>query len=179
MSNLKKYYHSTVVKKLMKELKCSRMQVPAITKITLNMGVGEAVNDKKILTNAVAELTQIAGQQAVITKARKSIAGFKVRAGWPIGCKVTLRKDRMYDFLERLLAIAIPRVRDFRGLSRNSFDQHGNYSLGIEEQIVFPEIKYDKIDALRGLDICITTTATSKEAGLALLQALNFPFRSN
>lgn len=178
MSRLKEYYQKTIVKKLMKELNCSRMQVPAITKITLNMGVGEAANDKKILTNAVEELTQIAGQKAVITKSRKSISGFKIREGWPIGCKVTLRKDRMYDFLERLLSITIPRIRDFRGLSRNSFDQHGNYSLGIEEQIVFPEIKYDKIDALRGLDICITTSAKSKEEGLALLQAFNFPFRA-
>ena len=177
MSKLKDYYFNTVVKKLMQELKCTRMQVPAITKITLNMGVGEAANDKKILNNAVEEMTQIAGQKAVITKSRKSIAGFKIREGWPIGCKVTLRKDRMYDFLERLLSITIPRVRDFRGLSRTSFDQHGNYSMGLEEQIVFPEIKYDKIDALRGLDICITTSAKNKEEGLALLQSLNFPFR--
>ena len=178
MSRLKDYYYNTVVKQLMKELKCTRMQVPAITKITLNMGVGEAANDKKILTNAVEELTQIAGQKAVITKARKSISGFKIREGWPIGCKVTLRRERMYDFLDRLLAVAIPRVRDFRGLSRNSFDKNGNYSLGIEEQIVFPEIKYDKIDALRGLDICITTSAKNKQEGLILLQAMNFPFRA-
>jgi large subunit ribosomal protein L5 len=178
MSRLKEYYQETIVKKLMKDLKCSRMQVPAIKKITLNMGVGEAANDKKILTNAVEELTQIAGQKAVVTKSRKSISGFKIREGWPIGCKVTLRKDRMYDFLDRLLSIAIPRIRDFRGLNRNSFDQHGNYSMGIEEQIVFPEIKYDKIDALRGLDICITTSAKSKEEGLALLQAFSFPFRA-
>ena len=179
MFRVKDHYYNTVVKKLMQELNCSRMQVPAITKVTLNMGVGEAANDKKVLTNAVEELTQIAGQKAVITKSKKSIAGFKIRAGWPIGCKVTLRKDRMYDFLDRLLFIAIPRVRDFRGLNRNSFDQHGNYSLGIEEQIVFPEIKYDKIDALRGLDICITTSAKTKEEGLALLQSLNFPFRAS
>ena len=178
MQKTKEYYYNSVVKKLMQELKCSRMQVPQIKKITLNMGVGEAANDKKILTNAVAELTQIAGQQAVITKSRKSIAGFKIREGWPIGCKVTLRKDRMYDFLDRLLAIVIPRIRDFRGLNRNSFDQLGNYSMGIQEQIVFPEVKYDKIDALRGLDICITTTARTKEEGLALLLALNFPFRT-
>ena len=178
MSKLKDLYNNTIVKKLMKELNCSRMQVPAITKITLNMGVGEAANDKKILTHAVEELTQIAGQKAVITKSKKSIAGFKIREGWPIGCKVTLRKDKMYEFLERLLSITIPRIRDFRGLSRNAFDQHGNYSLGIEEQIVFPEIKYDKIDALRGLDICITTSAKNKEEGLALLQAFSFPFRA-
>lgn len=178
MSRLKDLYNKTIVTKLMEELKCSRMQVPAIKKITLNMGVGEAANDKKILTNAVAELSSIAGQKAVMTKAKKSIAGFKIRAGWPIGCKVTLRKDRMYDFLDRLLSITIPRIRDFRGLNRNAFDKHGNYSMGIEEQIVFPEIKYDKIDALRGLDICITTSAKSKEEGLALLQAFNFPFRT-
>ena len=178
MSKLKDLYNNTIVKKLMKELNCSRMQVPAITKITLNMGVGEAANDKKILTHAVEELTQIAGQKAVITKSKKSIAGFKIREGWPIGCKVTLRKDKMYEFLERLLSITIPRIRDFRGLSRNAFDQHGNYSLGIEEQIVFPEIKYDKIDALRGLDICITPSAKNKEEGLALLQAFSFPFRA-
>ena len=178
MSRLKDYYHNTVIKQLMKE-RCysSIMEVPRITKITLNMGIGEAVNDKKVLTNAIEELTQIVGQKAVATKARKSIAGFKIRAGWPIGCKVTLRKNRMYEFLERLIAVAIPRIRDFRGLNPHAFDGHGNYSLGIKEQIIFPEIKYDKIDALRGLDICITTSAVTDEEGLALLKALKFPFR--
>lgn len=178
MSNLKKYYNETVAPQLMKKLNCNVMSVPKITKITLNMGLGsKALADKKVVTNAVAELSQIAGQLAVATLSRKSIAGFKLREGWPIGCKVTLRKDRMYDFLERLLSIAIPRIRDFRGLSRHSFDKQGNYSMGILEQIVFPEIQYDKIDALRGLDITITTTATNKEEGLALLQALNFPLK--
>jgi len=153
------------------------MQVPRLLKITLNMGVGEAVNDKKIVDNAASDLTKIAGQKAVITKTRKSVAGFKIREGWPIGCKVTLRGERMYEFLERLLCVAIPRVRDFRGLSKRSFDGRGNYSMGIKEQIVFPEIQYDKIDALRGMDITISTTATSNEEGLALLTALKFPFK--
>lgn len=178
MSNLKKYYNETVAPQLMKKLNCNVMSVPKITKITLNMGLGsKALADKKVVTNAVEELSQIAGQRAVATLSRKSIAGFKLREGWPIGCKVTLRQDRMYEFLERLLSIAIPRIRDFRGLSRHSFDKQGNYSMGILEQIVFPEIKYDKIDALRGLDITITTTARNKEEGLALLQALNFPIK--
>lgn len=176
--NLKEYYKKTIVSKLLKELGYPNvMQVPRITKITLNMGVGEAVNDKKIVDNAAGDLTKIAGQKPVITKARKSVAGFKIREGWPIGCKVTLRRDRMYQFLERLLFIAIPRIRDFRGLNRRSFDGRGNYTLGIKEQIVFPEIQYDKIDALRGLDITITTTAKTNEEGLALLQAFNFPFK--
>lgn len=175
---LKEFYSKHVVKKLMKDFGYSNvMEVPRITKITLNMGVGEAVNDKKVVENAAAELSKIAGQKSVITKTRKSVAGFKIREGWPIGCKVTLRKDRMYDFLERLLYIAIPRIRDFRGLNRRSFDGQGNYSLGIKEQIVFPEIQYDKTDALRGLDITITTTANTKEEGLALLLAYNFPFK--
>jgi large subunit ribosomal protein L5 len=179
MSNLKKYYQETVVPKLMQQRKYKNvMQVPAIKKITLNMGLGgAALADKKVVTNAVEELSMIAGQRAVVTKSRKSIAGFKLREGWPIGCKVTLRKERMYHFLERLLSVAIPRVRDFRGLNRHSFDKQGNYSMGVLEQIVFPEIKYDKIDALRGLDITITTTAGNKEEGLALLQAFNFPLR--
>lgn len=177
-TNLKKYYEDTVVPKLMKERKYANiMQVPGIKKVTLNMGLGNAMSDKKIITNAAEELSQIAGQRAVVTKARKSIAGFKLREGWPIGCKVTLRKDRMYQFLERLLSVAIPRIRDFRGLNKHSFDAQGNYSMGILEQIVFPEIKYDKIDALRGLNITITTSATNKEEGLALLQALNFPLK--
>jgi len=177
-TKLKELYHKTIVKKLMKELKLKNvMEVPKITKITLNMGVGEAVNDKKVVDHAAADLTKIAGQKPVITRTRKSVAGFKIREGWPIGCKVTLRCDRMYDFLERLLYIAIPRIRDFRGLNRRSFDGRGNYSLGIKEQIVFPEIQYDKIDALRGLDITITTTAKTNEEGLALLSAFHFPFK--
>ncbi len=177
-SKLRDFYSKTIVKKLMKELSYDNvMQVPRITKITLNMGVGEAVNDKKVVDHAVADLTRIAGQKPVITRTRKSVAGFKIREGWPIGCKVTLRKLRMYEFLERLLYIAIPRIRDFRGLSRKSFDGQGNYSLGIKEQIVFPEIQYDKIDVLRGLDITITTTAKTNEEGLALLSAFHFPFK--
>lgn len=181
MSNLKKHYHEVVVPKLIKERGFKNvMQVPGITKITLNMGLGgAALADKKVVTNATEELSMIAGQRAVVTKARKSIAGFKLREGWPIGCKVTLRKERMYSFLERLLSVAIPRIRDFRGLSRHSFDAQGNYSMGILEQIVFPEIKYDKIDALRGLNITITTTATNKADGLALLQAFNFPIKES
>ncbi len=175
---LKEFYKKTIIKKLMQERGYENvMQVPRITKITLNMGVGEAVNDKKIVDHAVNDMTKIAGQKPVITKTRKSVAGFKIREGWPIGCKVTLRSDRMYDFLERLLYIAIPRVRDFRGLNRRSFDGGGNYSMGIKEQIVFPEIQYDKIDALRGLDITISTTAKTNEEGLALLLAFQFPFK--
>ena len=175
---LKELYEQTIVKKLMKELGLKNvMEVPRITKITLNMGVGEAVNDKKVVDNAANDLTKIAGQKPVITKSRKSIAGFKIREGWPIGCKVTLRKNRMYEFLERLLFIAIPRVRDFRGLNKRSFDGRGNFTMGIKEQIVFPEIQYDKIDALRGLDITITPTAKTNEHGLALLSAFRFPFR--
>lgn len=178
MSNLKRYYVETVAPQLQKKLNCNVMSVPRITKITLNMGLGSrAIADKKVVANAIEELSLIAGQKAVATLSRKSIAGFKLREGWPIGCKVTLRKEKMYEFLERLLSIAIPRIRDFRGLNRHSFDKQGNYSMGIQEQIVFPEIKYDKIDALRGLDITITTTAKNKEEGLALLQALNFPIK--
>ncbi|QGU32789.1 50S ribosomal protein L5 [Thermochromatium tepidum] len=156
----------------------SVMQVPKIEKITLNMGVGEAVADKKIMDYAVADLRAIAGQQPIVTYARKSVAGFKIREGWPIGCKVTLRRARMYEFLDRLISIAIPRIRDFRGLSPKSFDGRGNYSMGVREQIIFPEIDYDKIDALRGLDITITTTARTDEEGRALLEAFNFPFRT-
>lgn len=178
MTKLKKYYNDTIVKNLMQELGYpNRMMVPRITKITLNMGVGEAVNDKKIVDNAAGDMARIAGQKPVITKTRISVAGFKIREGWPIGCKVTLRKDRMYDFLERLLYIAIPRIRDFRGLNRRSFDGQGNYSMGVTEQIIFPEIQYDKVDALRGMDITISTTAKNKEEGLALLQAFKFPFK--
>jgi len=155
----------------------SVMQVPQIEKITLNMGVGEALADKKILDNAVADLEAISGQKPLITKARKSVAGFKVREGYPIGCKVTLRGERMWDFFERLVSIAIPRIRDFRGVSAKSFDGRGNYSMGVREQIIFPEIDYDKVDRVRGMDITITTSAKSDEEGRALLEAFNFPFK--
>lgn len=175
---LKDFYRKHVVNQLMKERGYENiMQVPRVTKVTLNMGVGEAVNDKKIVDNALSDMMKIAGQKPIITKTRKSVAGFKIREGWPIGCKVTLRKDRMYEFLERLLYVSIPRIRDFRGLNRRSFDGNGNYTLGIKEQIVFPEIQYDKIDALRGLDITISTSAKTNEDGLALLLALQFPFK--
>jgi large subunit ribosomal protein L5 len=153
------------------------MEVPRITKITLNMGVGEALTDKKVLENAMADMEKIAGQKPVVTKAKKSVAGFKVREGWPIGCKVTLRADRMYDFLDRLITISIPRIRDFRGLNPKSFDGQGNYSMGIKEQIIFPEIEYDRIDKLRGMDVTITTTAKNAEESRALLTAFKFPFR--
>jgi large subunit ribosomal protein L5 len=156
----------------------SVMQVPRITKITLNMGVGEAIGDKKVLEFAAGDMEKIAGQKPVITRARKSIAGFKIREGWPIGCKVTLRKERMYEFLDRLINVAIPRIRDFRGLNGKSFDGRGNYSMGVTEQIIFPEIDYDKVDALRGLDITITTTAQTDEEGRALLEAFKFPFKN-
>ncbi|MCB1764008.1 MAG: 50S ribosomal protein L5, partial [Gammaproteobacteria bacterium] len=156
----------------------SAMEVPRITKITLNMGVGEALGDKKILENAVSDMTKISGQKPIVTKARKSVANFKVRTGWAIGCKVTLRRERMYEFLDRLINIAIPRIRDFRGLNGRAFDGRGNYSLGVREQIVFPEIDYDKIDALRGMDITITTTAKTDEEGRALLEAFRFPFKN-
>lgn len=155
----------------------SVMEVPRITKITLNMGVGEAVADKKILNNAIEDMTKIAGQKPIQTMSRKSIAGFKIREDWPIGCKVTLRGKRMYEFLQRLISISIPRIRDFRGFSAKSFDGRGNYSLGIKEQIVFPEIEYDKIDAIRGLDITITTTAKTDEEARALLKQFGFPFK--
>ena len=154
------------------------MQVPRIEKITLNMGVGEAVADKKVLENAARDMTAIAGQKPLITKVRKSVAGFHIREGYPIGCKVTLRGERMWEFLERLIVIAIPRIRDFRGLSAKSFDGRGNYSMGVREQIIFPEIDFDKVDAVRGLDITITTTAKTDEEGRALLEAFNFPFRT-
>ncbi|MDD7804762.1 MAG: 50S ribosomal protein L5 [Endozoicomonas sp. (ex Botrylloides leachii)] len=179
MATLKNTYRKELVPKLQKELGLSNIhEVPRITKITLNMGVGEAIGDKKVIEHAIADLEKIAGQKAVVTKARKSVAGFKVREGWPIGAKVTLRKERMYEFLERLVDIALPRVRDFRGLSSKSFDGRGNYSMGVKEQIIFPEIDYDKIDTLRGLDITLTTTAKSDEEGCALLKAFNFPFRN-
>ncbi|MFZ5594537.1 MAG: 50S ribosomal protein L5 [Pseudomonadota bacterium] len=178
MARLQQYYRDTVVKQLMEQFAYkSVMEVPKITKITLNMGVGEAVGDRKVIENAVGDLTKIAGQKPVVTLARQSVAGFKVRENWPIGCKVTLRRERMYEFLDRLVTVAIPRIRDFRGLSGKAFDGRGNYSLGVKEQIIFPEIEYDKIDALRGLDVTITTTAKTDEEGRALLAAFNFPFR--
>ena len=179
MSSLKEIYNNEIAPKLMKELSLTNvMQVPRLTKITLNMGVGEAIGDKKTLESAVSDMTLISGQKPVITKARKSIAGFKVREGWPIGVKVTLRASRMYDFLERLIGIAIPRIRDFRGISAKQFDGRGNFSMCVSEQIIFPEIDYDKIDKLRGLDIAITTTATNDDEGRALLKAFNFPLKN-
>jgi large subunit ribosomal protein L5 len=153
------------------------MEVPKITKITLNMGVGEAVTDKKVMVNATADMMAISGQKPVVTLARKSVAAFKIRDGWPVGCRVTLRRERMYEFLDRLVNVSMPRIRDFRGLNRRSFDGRGNYSFGVKEQIMFPEIDFDKIDAIRGMDITITTTAKDDEQGLALLQAFNFPFK--
>ena len=173
------YYHETVKNKLNEQFGYENaMQVPKIVKITINMGVGEAVADKKIVDHAVADMEKIGGQKPVVTRARKSVATFKVREGMPIGCKVTLRRDRMYEFLDRLISIAIPRIRDFRGLSARSFDGRGSYTLGVKEQIIFPEIEYDKIDALRGMDITITTSAKSNEEGRALLAAFGFPFRN-
>ena len=178
MAKLHEIYKDTVVPELFKQFGyTSVMQVPRIVKITLNMGVGEAVADKKVLENAVADLTAISGQKPLVTKARKSVAGFKIREGYPIGAKVTLRGERMWDFLERLVSIAIPRIRDFRGVNPKSFDGRGNYSMGVREQIIFPEIEYDKVDAVRGLDITITTTARTDDEGRALLAALNFPFK--
>jgi large subunit ribosomal protein L5 len=179
MSRLATQYQEQIVGQLQERFGYkSVMQVPRLVKITLNMGVGEAINDKKIMENAVRDLTQISGQKPIVTKARKSVAGFKIREGWPIGCKVTLRRERMYEFLDRLINIAIPRVRDFRGLSPKAFDGRGNYSIGVREQIIFPEIDYDKIDAIRGLDVTITTTAQTDAEGRALLDAFNFPFRT-
>lgn len=179
MVRFKKNYQDEIVPALMQRFGYkSIMQVPKITKITLNMGVGEAVADKKILNSAVDDLAKISGQKPVITISRKSIAGFKIREGMPIGCKVTLRRERMYEFLDRLISVAIPRIRDFRGLSARSFDGRGNYSMGVKEQIIFPEIDYDKIDALRGLDITVTTSARSDEEARALLEMFKFPFRS-
>lgn len=178
MARFHKMYQEKVAPALREQFKyTSAMQIPRISKITLNMGLGEAVANKKIVDVAVKDMEKIAGQKAVVTYARKSIAGFKIRDGWPIGCKVTLRRARMYEFLDRLITIAIPRIRDFRGLPAKSFDGRGNYSMGIKEQIVFPEIDYDKIDALRGMDITITTTAKSDEECKALLKAFNFPVK--
>jgi len=178
MSRLQEYYKETVVPQLREQFGYSNvMEVPRLTKITLNMGVGEAVGDKKVMDRAVGDMTAITGQKPVVTKARKSVASFKIRDGWPVGCMVTLRRERMYEFLDRLVNFAIPRIRDFRGLNRRSFDGHGNFSMGVKEQIMFPEIDYDQIDMIRGMDITITTTAKSDAEALALLQAFNFPFR--
>ena len=177
MATLKEVYKTDIAPKLKEELGLANvMEVPRITKITLNMGVGEALGDKKVLENAVGDMEKIAGQKAVVTKARKSIAGFKVRDGWPIGCKVTLRSERMYEFLERLISIAIPRVRDFRGISPKSFDGRGNFAMGVQEQIIFPEIDYDKVEGIRGMDIVIGTTANTDDEARALLSAFDMPF---
>ena len=178
MARLKQFYEETVVKQLMEQFQYkSVMEVPRIEKITLNMGVGEAVADKKVMENAVSDLEKIAGQKPLITKAKKSIAGFKIRDDYPVGCKVTLRKNNMYAFLDRLISIAIPRIRDFRGIPAKSFDGRGNYNMGIKEQIIFPEIEYDKIDALRGMNITITTSAKTDDEAKGLLSAFSFPFR--
>jgi len=178
MTRLEQYYRDTVAKDLQEQFSYrSAMEIPRITKITLNMGVGEASQDKKIIDNAVVDLTLIAGQKPVVTLAKKAIAGFKIREDMPIGCKVTLRRDKMYEFLDRLVNFSIPRIRDFRGLSPKAFDGQGNYNMGMTEQIAFPEIDYDKIDKLRGLNISITTTARNDEEGRALLAAFQFPFR--
>ena len=179
MARLKTEYKERILPALIEQFGYkSVMEAPRLVKITLNMGVGEAVADKKVLQAAVADMEKIAGQKAVITLSRKSIAGFKIRDDMPIGCKVTLRNDKMYEFLDRLINISIPRIRDFRGMSPKSFDGRGNYSMGVKEQIIFPEIDYDKIDALRGMDIAITTTAKTNEEGLALLKLFNFPFKN-
>ena len=179
MVRLQEHYNNTVIKQLTEQFGYkSPMQVPKITKITLNMGIGEAVADKKVVEHAVEDMSKIAGQKPIVCNARKSVANFKVREGWPVGCKVTLRRERMYEFLDRLISIAIPRIRDFRGLNAKSFDGRGNYNMGIKEQIIFPEIDYDKIDALRGMDITITTSARTNEEGRALLTAFNLPLRS-
>ncbi len=179
MARLQQFYKETVTRQLMEQFGYKNvMEVPRITKITLNMGLGEAVGDKKIIEHAVGDMTKIVGQKPVVTHARKSIAGFKIREGWPIGCKVTLRRQQMYEFLDRLISVALPRVRDFRGVNGKSFDGRGNYSMGVKEQIIFPEIDYDKIDTLRGMDITITTDAKTDEEAKALLAAFSFPFRN-
>lgn len=179
MARLKDFYSEKVVPQMTQQFGYhSPMQVPRIEKITLNMGVGEAVADKKVMENAVSDLEKISGQKPVVTKAKKSVASFKIRDGYPVGCKVTLRRERMYEFLDRLITVAMPRIRDFRGISGKSFDGRGNYNMGVKEQIIFPEIEYDKIDALRGMNITITTTAKTDEEARALLAAFSFPFRS-
>ena len=179
MARLKEFYKTEVIKKMTEQFGYSSpMQVPRIEKITLNMGVGEAVADKKIMEHAVGDMEKIAGQKAIVTKAKKSVAAFKIRDDYPVGCKVTLRRDRMYEFLDRIVTVASPRIRDFRGISARSFDGRGNYNMGVKEQIIFPEIEYDKIDALRGMNITITTTAKTDEEAKALLSAFSFPFRN-
>ena len=179
MARLQQQYREKLAPELMAKFGyTSPMQVPRLTKITLNMGVSEAVADKKVMDRATGDLEQISGQKPIVRLARKSVASFKIRDGWPVGCKVTLRRERMYEFIDRLVNIAIPRIRDFRGLNRKSFDGRGNYSMGVKEQIMFPEIDYDKIDVIRGMDITITTSAKNDEEALALLQAFNFPFRA-
>jgi len=178
MARLKEYYKDTVIKEMTEKFGyTSVMQVPKIDKITLNMGVGEAVADKKVMENAVADMEKIAGQKAIVTKAKKSVAAFKIRDDYPVGCKVTLRREQMYEFFDRLVTVAIPRTRDFRGLSAKSFDGRGNYNMGVKEQIIFPEIEYDKVDKLRGMDITFTTSAKTNDEGKALLTAFSFPFR--
>lgn len=180
MARLEEHYRDVVIGQLLEQFGYkSVMQVPKLTKITLNMGVGEAKADKKVLDHAVSDMTLISGQKPAVTAARKSIAGFKIREDWPIGCKVTLRRERMYEFLDRLVSVAIPRIRDFRGFSPRAFDGRGNYSLGLAEQIVFPEVDYDKIDKIRGLNVTVTTSAPTDDEGRALLGAFNFPFRPN
>lgn len=179
MARFHDFYKDSVVKQLTQQFGYkSVMEVPRIEKITLNMGVGEAVADKKVMDHAVGDMQKIAGQKPVVTVAKKSIAGFKIREGYPVGCKVTLRKERMYEFLDRLITVAIPRIRDFRGISGKSFDGRGNYNMGVREQIIFPEIEYEKIDALRGMNITITTTAKTDEEARALLAAFSFPFKN-
>jgi large subunit ribosomal protein L5 len=178
MARLQQFYNETVVPQLQEKLQLSNvMQVPRVSKITLNMGVGEAVADRKVVDKAMGDMTLIAGQKPVVRRSRKSVASFKFRDGMPIGCKVTLRREQMYEFLDRLISIAIPRIRDFRGLSLKSFDGRGNYSMGVQEQIIFPEIDYDHIDVIRGMDITITTTAVNNEQGQALLESFSFPFK--
>jgi len=178
MSRLQTHYKETLTSQLMDTLALKNiMEVPKVTKITLNMGVGEAVTDKKVMAHATGDMTVISGQKPIVINARKSVATFKIRDGWPVGCKVTLRRERMYEFMDRLVNISIPRIRDFRGLNRKSFDGRGNYSFGITEQIMFPEIDFDKIDTIRGMDITITTSARNDAEGMALLQAFNFPFK--
>ena len=178
MARLKNFYSETVAKQLKEQFGYKNdMEIPRITKITLNMGVGEAIADRKVMEHAVGDMTKIAGQKPIVIKARKSVAGFKLREGWPVGCKVTLRRNMMYEFLDRLISVAIPRIRDFRGMNPKAFDGRGNYNMGVKEQIIFPEIDYDKIDTLRGMDITFTTTAKTDQEGRALLAAFNFPFR--
>lgn len=179
MTRLEQFYRDTVKQQLQDQFNyASSMQIPKVTKITLNMGLGDAIGDKKVIEHAVRDMEQIAGQKAVVTMSRKAIAGFKIRENWPIGCKVTLRRDRMYEFMDKLINFAIPRIRDFRGMSGKAFDGRGNYNMGLTEQIVFPEIDYDKIDKLRGMNITFTTTAQNDEEGRALLSAFSFPFKN-